>query len=276
MTGLEPKVIPTPQQIISEAESMGYDKFYVLMSGGKDSVSLAHYLDSLGKLGGVLHIQTNIGIKKTTDFVKELCNEKGWELFVREPTPKFTYVSMVLEHGFPSSGVHTIVMRKLKYITMRDFLKERIKLGEKPCFVSGVRRKESVRRMGNYQTHFQQDGKMAFICPFFYKSSSEVWEYCHMNNLRITPVYDYLSFSGECMCGCFAQKEEKKLIEQKFPELVEFIDWLEYGVKKFGTKEAQRFPTWGNTGTMEDIKNQTTIDLNDNLICGTECAMVNL
>jgi len=139
----------TPEAILDDLETIYHrTKFYALTSGGKDSISLCHWLAEKEKLESVVHIQTNIGIQSTTDFVKDLCSEYGWKLHVIEPNPKFTYASHVLQYGFPLAGFHRLIMGKLKYKTMRDFALTINR--DNHCLISGIRKFESVRRMENY------------------------------------------------------------------------------------------------------------------------------
>ena len=267
-----------PADIIAELENLGRKKFYVMCSGGKDSVSLAHYMAEMGKLDGVFHIQTNIGIQKTTDFVKDLCQEQGWKLFVREPSPKFLYASLVLEAGFPSAGAHHIIMRYLKYMPMRKFAFEAERKKDH-VMISGVRKFESQRRMGNYDDPISRDGNLWFGMPFFWKTSEELYRYIHENGLRITPVHETMGFSGECECGSFASFNEKMRIRDVDPKLAAYIEWLEEGVKKFGSKKARRFSNWGNTTSMTDLEKQQFLDQfvgediegAEQIICGSEC-----
>ena len=269
-----------PADIIAEMENLGRKKFYVMCSGGKDSVSLAHYMANIGKLDGVFHIQTNIGIQKTTDFVKDLCQEQGWKLFVREPNPKFIYASWVLEHGFPNQGIHRIIMGRLKYKTMRDFaFKESPERKKDHVMISGVRKFESSRRYRSSEDPIERDGNLWFGKPFFWKTSEELYRYIHENGLKITPVHETMGFSGECECGCFASFNEKLRIREIDTKLASYIEWLEEGVKKFGTKNAQKFGTWGGTTSMSEIEQQKFLDQfadeyvegSEKIVFGSEC-----
>ena len=158
----------TPEAIMDDLVNVhGRKKFYALASGGKDSVSVCHWLAEREQLEAVVHIQTNVGIKATTDFIKDLCQEKGWKLHVIEPQPSMVYSAFVLQYGFPGPSFHRMIMGILKYKTMRDFA---LTIDRKNhCLMSGVRKFESVRRMGNYPEPIQTDGSMWFACPFFYK-----------------------------------------------------------------------------------------------------------
>lgn len=275
--------VETPDGIIDDLEIIhNRTKFYALTSGGKDSVSLCHWLAEKGKLESVVHIQTNIGIKATTDFVKDLCQDQGWKLHVIEPSSKFTYASHVLQYGFPLAGFHRLIMGKLKYKTMRDFA---LTIDRKNhCLISGVRKFESARRMGNYPYHIQSDGALWFGCPFFYKTSKEIYRYIHTHGLKITPVSDIMGTSGECMCGSFASAGEKLKIKQLDPKLADYIEWLEHGIQKFGTIQAKKYPKWGGQSKMSELEQQQQMDLffadnpdlkivNDieGVICGVEC-----
>lgn len=274
----------TPEAIINDLETIHKrTKFYSLFSGGKDSMSTTHWLDSIGKLEAVVHIKTNIGLQMTTDFVEEICEKHGWKLYIIEPNPKFTYASHVLQYGFPLAGFHRLIMGKLKYKTMRDFA---LSIDRKNhCLISGVRKFESTRRMGNYPYPIQEDSVLWFGCPMFYKSSEETYRYVHENGLTISPAYSKgLGTSGECMCGSFATGGEKQMIRRLDPKLADYIDWLEDGIQKFGTKEAKRYPKWGDQSKMSDLENQQQIDsffkdnpdlqqVNDieSMVCGAEC-----
>ncbi len=279
-----PATVETPDGIIDEIENVYHrSKFYSLTSGGKDSVSLTHWLDIIGKLEAVVHIKTNIGLESTTDFVYDLCQEHGWKLYVIEPSPKFTYASHVLQYGFPLAGFHNLIMGKLKYKTMRDFALTINR--EEHCLISGVRKFESVRRMGNYPYPILSDSALWFACPFFYKTSEETYRYIHENGLKIAPAYSLgLGTSGECMCGSFAVKNEKELIRKLDPKLAEYIKWLEDGVEKFGTKQAKKYPLWGGQPKITELEKQQEldgffkdnpdlIDVNDteSIVCGQEC-----
>lgn len=273
----------TPEGIINDVETVhGRDKFYALTSGGKDSISLCHWLAEQGKLQAAVHIQTNVGIQTTTDFVKDLCQDQGWKLHVIEPQPKFIYASHVLQYGFPGPGFHRLIMGRLKFKTMRDFALTIDR--KKHCLVSGVRKFESVRRMGNYPEPIQSDGALWFCCPFFYKKSEELYRYIHENGLKITPVHDQLGFSGECMCGSYSGIGEKARMRELDPKLADYIDWLEEGIQKFGKPEAKKYPTWGGAASISDIdaQKQVTDFFNENpdlkivddiesVVCGTEC-----
>ena len=267
-----------PNQIIDQALSQGITDFYVGYSGGKDSgivldIIAKNYPDNFR---GVVFADTGIGTQATIDFVKSYCNEKKYPLFIisqndmiRKKDTKlgkkggkfnFSYTDIVLEHGFPKQGVHTIVMRKLKYIPLRYFILSRIEKGEKPAVISGIRKFESQRRSKWATESIHKDGKMCFISPILYKRDDWVYRYFLENNIKRSPVYETLHISGDCLCGCFAKKDELKLLEMFHPDVFKKIKDLENEIKIKGTKEAKKYSTWGNGGNTKDIESQTTME----------------
>lgn len=270
--------------IINDLKNIhGRSKFYALTSGGKDSMNVAHRLAVRGELEACVHIKTNIGISKTTEFIQEECDKQGWKLYIIEPQPKFLYTAFVLQYGFPVKNFHNMIMGYLKYQTMRNFaLDSRFKKDH--CLISGVRKFESEQRFGNYPEPIQTDGQMWFGCPLFYMKDDEVYRYVLENGLRITPVHDLLGFSGECMCGSFAVAGQKQMIRDIDPKLADFIEWLEDGVARFGTSQAKRYGKWGGHTKMSELEEQQMItdffqdhpelqavEKMAQTICGVEC-----
>lgn len=272
-----------PDDILSEIEEVhGRSKFYALTSGGKDSIAVLHWLAEKGRLEQAVHIKTGVGFRATTDFITDYCNDMGWPLRIIEPNPKFAYVSFVLEYGFPGPAYHRLIMGKLKYKTMRDFAYSVDKKNH--CLITGIRKWESGRRMGNYPLPIQNHSGLWFGCPFFYKSKNDVMRYAAEYDLRITPVHKYLGFSGECMCGAFQGLPQKELIRKHDPDLAAFIDWLEDAIQRWGTPHAKKYPKWGDAPRISDLEAQTTIgsflEANPDLapvnelesyICGESC-----
>lgn len=249
----------TPEAIIDDLETIHHrTRLFALTSGGKDSMSVCHWLAERGKLEAAVHIKTNVGIRETTDWLKDYCQSAGWKLYVIEPQPKFIYAAFVLQYGFPGPQVHRMIMGVLKYKTMRDFA---LSVDRKNhCLISGVRRFESARRMGNYPYPIQNDGSMWFACPFFYKSTEDVYRYVHENGVKITPVHAKMGMSGECMCGSYATRGEKEKMRELDPKLADYIGWLEDGVRRFGATGAMKHPNWGGSASMNDLDQQKMMD----------------
>ena len=249
----------TPEAILQDTdEEYHRTKFYALCSGGKDSQCMTNWLDSTNKLKAVLHIKTNIGLQMTADFISDYCQSRGFKLYIEEPKPKFVIVSHVLQYGWPSYGHHAMIMGKLKYKTMRDFA---LTIDRKNhCLMSGVRKFESTRRMGNYPEPIVSDSQLWFACPYFYKTDEEIYKEYITSGLPISPAYKLgFNTSGECLCGAYAALHEKQLIHDNEKKLSDFIAWMEDGIDRFGTIEAKRHARWGEQAKMSDLDSQKMV-----------------
>jgi len=270
----------TPNEIMQEALDAGLKDFYVAYSGGKDSGIV---LDLISKeypqyFKGVIFAETGIGTDATTDFIKTYCHDRGYPLFIVKPEDvirkknttrgkvgePFSYKALVLNYGFPKQAFHTVTMRHLKYFPLRKFIYDRLALGEKPCIVGGIRKYESARRKMKWNKYFYNDGKMWFVSPIFFKSNEWVTKYFIVNDIKRSPVYETLHISGDCLCGCFAQKEELGLLKMFHPEVYEKIKTLEKQIQMKGTEESKESPTWGGHG--ESALHESDDDA-ENFVC---------
>jgi len=262
----------TPKEILDQAiNDWNVDSFYVGYSGGKDSGIALDYTAKYfpNHFKGVIFADTGIGTQATIDFVKKYCKERKYSLNIVKPenvirkktSIPFSYKNLVMRYGFPSHSGHTMVMQQLKLFPIRQFIHQRIKAGEKPCIITGIRKKESARRSRNYYTPIDKDGKMVYVKPLFYKTNEWVYRYFVENDVKRSPVYETLHLSGDCLCGCFAKKGEAKLLQIFHPEVYDKILKLENEFKKIKDHPYKAFATWGNSkNSIKDVKSQSTIE----------------
>ncbi len=199
----------------------------------------------------------------------------GWPLFLTWPSENERYYKIVMKTGFPRQGNHRLIMGYIKYHSWYYFLKDKIQKGEKACFISGVRKKESdIRNKRRIYTKKPVDTRSkyeVFVKPFLYKNGKQLWDYYIENGLEKTPAYDWLNKSGECLCGSFTEPWELKMLEKYDPLSFSTIKWLEKEIQLHGTKEAKKFPTWGGRGVKtDDISTQSTFEDYEDY-CGESC-----
>ena len=263
--------------VLAELERHGRDQMYALASGGKDSMYIVDNLAKIGKMQSVLHVKTNIGLAMTTDFLRDECKRQGWPLLMVEPPVAHIYASHTLSYGFPGPALHRQIMAKLKYHAMKNFALSADR--KRTALISGVRKFESARRKVSFPHPITADGNLWFGAPAFWKSDKQVYAYVIKNGLRISPAYEHgFTVSGECMCGAFASRGEKMLIRKADPLLADYIEWLEDGVRRFGSARAKKYPTWGAGATMSDLESQQSLaafgmesEQAEMLSCGSEC-----
>ncbi len=242
---------------------------YVLCSGGKDSICLAHYISTHhpDKFKGLIFIDTGVGIKKTEEWLKKYTKEMGWKLHIVSPDPYDVYFARAKAQGFPGAGAHNITMMYLKYYPLRKFMFSDPQRKYNGVCVSGTRKFESNRR-GINTTAIDADGNLMFVSPFFTKTDEYVYKYLIENGLKRTPVHDILGMSGECMCGCYAGVGEREIIKDLDPSLEQKLSDAERHILEQGTDEAKKCGIWGRAKKYTKTKVDPNVEA---IICGTEC-----
>lgn len=245
--------------LLTKLEGMGRLEHWAAYSGGKDSGALTHWLWTQGKLKGVLSVNTTIGCDDTTQFIRKTCKEFGWDLV--ELTPPKGYDDFVRRFGFPKEGGHNLIMRWLKYKPLQIWARDN--KANKPVIHSGVRSGESDRRFVNV-TSLMQDSSLWMGAPIREWSTAAVFDYVDRFKIGISPVYNYLHISGDCLCGSFGDASEAMLIRMFYPDIANHIKSLEDEIRE-SPKIKPAYKKWGNnssmTGTMEQKQ------LTEQLVC---------
>lgn len=205
---------------------------FAMFSGGYDSLVTTHLTAQHPQFSGVLHINTGIGIEQTREFVRATCHMYGWPL--HEYQCAESYETWVLNGGFPGPAQHTIMYNRLKdraiWAVLRDYKTHR---RDRIAFVTGARRHESTRRMGNAEPH-RRHKTQVWINPIINWSRDDVLDYKDLHQLPTNWVVDVLHMSGECLCGAFADTGELALIETFFPKMGGYLRDLEQRVHAAG------------------------------------------
>lgn len=256
-------------------------------SGGNDSIVSTHFLISnyCQYNPEVVYCDTLIGLDKTREHIKKVCEEYGWLLnsekamcggkpkyswekingknkkveFKEEKLPlgkwidgETPYEEFIYNFGFPGPPQHARMFQRLKerplYIYLNRKRKELKSKKGKIFIISGIRRDESSIRAG-YKRCYQQVNNVIWINPFYYTSKYAFNVYREEYGLKRNPVSDLIGFSGECLCGAYAKPNELLLIEKVEKGTFNNIKILEQKVKNSGHSRC----FWGNK-TGKDIE----------------------
>lgn len=227
----------TPEQIIIRAMEYRPRAIFVGMSGGDDSLVTTHWMMTHVPGCQVFHANTGIGIERTRQFVRDTCKERGWplvEIRAKEDCGQ-DYDKEVIAHGFPGPALHLIMYSKFKERCVRVLVKRhKTHRMDKVAIFTGIRRDESVRRMGYDGQEVEVRGSQIWVNPLYHWSKSRFHDYIKEHKLKRNPVAEILGFSGECLCGAFAHLGEKALVRIVEPETAERLDALEIKVRAAG------------------------------------------
>ena len=214
---------------------------WALVSGGKDSMTLAHVLASQDMLLGCVAFDTGIAAPDWRPFLESACADQGWPLTVLQ-TPH-RYEDLVRKLGFPGSPKsHGMYMNYLKGRCVREFIKSQ----RGTLLASGVRSGESTRRFGSVREWSVIEG-MPIWAPLHDWTTARTWEYMRAHKLARSPAYTTLGISGDCLCGAFASKGEREDFAYCYPKTFERIAALEretgqvWGTRKPGRGKLSKF-----------------------------------
>lgn len=231
----------SPDEIFDELiDDYKVDSLYVLVSGGQDSMSVDNFTRNHKKtkhlVKGSVFTNTGAGSQETRQFVLNHFHNLNTELFLTWPKPNERFLLTALRYGFAFAGNHGLWMGYLKQHSWYYFLKDRIKRGEKPAFISGVRKSESkVRKEKKQYTKKPidtRDSSQHIYCkPFLYKNGTQLQEYKLVNNIKTTPVYRWANKSGECWCGQQTDPWDLKLLQKHDRLQFENIKFVESTMK---------------------------------------------
>lgn len=205
---------------------------FALVSGGKDSIALAHHLQQADMLEGVVSVDTGISIPEWREFMQDTCAAQGWPLeIIRSPVE---YSWLVRRWGFPGPGLHSQTMRWLKERAIDIFRRRH----RGALLASGARQGESKRRRATVG-EWNVFGKMVVWNPLFQLSTEAVWAYMRAHNLPRSPCYATLGISGDCLCGAFARAGERDAFATCYPDVFR---------KHIAPLEKEGHGLWGSGG----------------------------
>jgi 3'-phosphoadenosine 5'-phosphosulfate sulfotransferase (PAPS reductase)/FAD synthetase len=234
------------------------------VSGGRDSIAAAHVASQHPRFAGVLHLNTGIGIEETRQFVRDVCQDRGWRLWEyravdncrADGTPDpMVYERLCIEHGFPGPDQHRKMYSKLKQRPLAMFLRHMKKRrGDRIMIVDGIRSQESVRRMGTAALH-RRDVKTGcyWSSPLYYFDKDQRDDYTAAYDLPVNPVSERLCMSGECKCGAYATIGERDLDRFFYPDFAADLDRIEEAVQA----ARNDYNVWGWAATPDHARRWT-------------------
>lgn len=242
----------TPAEVVTvaEHECAPIVRRYVGLSGGNDSVAVAHWM--MNNVDGceVVHCNTGIGIKRTREFVRDTCATYHWpltEIRAKEDCGQ-DYRALVVEFGFPGPAGHQMMYNHLKDRCIEKLVRDAkahltggAKRKARVMIATGIRKDESQRRMGYGLRVVNRRGAQVWTNPIYWWTASQRDAYRAAHRLPTNPISAALGMSGECLCGAYAHPGEKELVRAVCPETGAELDDIERDVLAAGH-------TWGWEG----------------------------
>ena len=182
---------------------------WALLSGGGDSTVAALVAEEDPGFAGVVYIDTGTALPGVREHIELLANARGWPLVILDSGP--TIEQMSAKFGLAGPGFHKLPYRLLKERRLRDFYRERGRVR----LITGIRRNESVRRMGTTASGKRQP--FLFESPILDYTPRDVDDALADAGLARSAVSALVGRSGECQCGAFAQKHEREFLCDLFP-----------------------------------------------------------
>jgi 3'-phosphoadenosine 5'-phosphosulfate sulfotransferase (PAPS reductase)/FAD synthetase len=233
---------------------------YCMLSGGNDSVTVAHHCRE--HYDALFHIDTATGIEEDENFSvkRHVRSVADWlkKPLVIIPAGR-AYEQMVLGghrftrgeragqiepgNGLPGPGMHGKAYTRLKERQIEELVR-RAKRGQhreaSVLLLSGVRRAESRRR--SKRMPLTEHGSAKYVNPLIDWNALDMRGYRQEHGLPESEVANVLHRSGECQCGAFADAaSERPLLEVFFPRSFARIAALERRAEAQGL----RWCRWG-------------------------------
>lgn len=224
---------------------------FAMFSGGNDSAVLLHWakhhLDR--SLKAAVFIDTGTALPGVRDFAERFCDRYEIPLKVYEAGDAFE--RMVLgegdrqgpraAQGFPGPASHRYAYIRLKERQIERLVREHKQHPrDRIMLLTGVRRAESVRRMGTTEPVTRR-GAQVWVAPLIDWTKADMLAYRHEHELPESDVAAMMHMSGECGCGAFATPGEKAMRCQLYPEWGAWLFDLEQRAEAQGVANCR----WG-------------------------------
>lgn len=242
--------------------------WFLLVSGGKDSVVAAHLAypaleQNYRKRPVVIYLDTGVGLDAQRIYVEQLCDHYGWMLWTLRTYEN--YDDIVQEEGHPGPAGHSRIQNELK-----GRQRDKLSTVSGDChFITGIRREESSARANVPRARYDEGTRAYYYNPLLEWTEEDLEDYIEEYDIPRNPLWDERHFTD---CGCGAMGGPEELIELEangFEEFAQRIREIEESVEKM-----DRTGTWGWGGLdrkgrrAEDAKN----DDSQLSLCAPSCA----
>jgi 3'-phosphoadenosine 5'-phosphosulfate sulfotransferase (PAPS reductase)/FAD synthetase len=219
-----------------------------MLSGGNDSTTAVYAMRR--HLTHLVHADTGVCLAMTRQFSRQVAAGLDLPLLVpKAPRPEDSYEALVLERGFPGPARHEHMMNRLKERAWREARRQLITTGwrQRIIQVAGRRRSESDRRAN--VPEMQRDRSVVWVSPMVLWTKLDLNTFRRMHGVPVNPVYDWLHYSGECLCGSHARAGEREMVFGSFPDDPAVRKLRRLEGRLAGREDIpQRFRTWGCGG----------------------------
>jgi len=231
-----------------------------LVSGGMDSAVAADVSVRWGDADLLVYLDTGTDLSRNRRYVERLAgwmDVQLWTLRTQE-----SYAEIVKEHGFPGPSRHGLMYRKLKE---RPIQRLAARVDELHCW-TGVRRRESDRRMRTVDAEAESDGgRWTWHAPIADWTGADCRQYIRRYEVPCNPLWDDLGRSGDCYCGCFASPDEKiDTLAAGCPGRVAWLDALEQQAAHGDERDC-----WANGGLTRAEVRAERLDDDQMTLCST-------
>jgi 3'-phosphoadenosine 5'-phosphosulfate sulfotransferase (PAPS reductase)/FAD synthetase len=196
------------REILERAARYEFDRVFLAISGGTDSVLSAYLAAELGPEYGiepsaVIHANTGAGVAQTRLVAQVIAARYGIPFLEGNNR---TLGERVFKHGWPA---HTAPGHFFERIERKQDVFDAFVKGfdGKQAWISGARSSESKKRSANVPDSgidvSSRNGKQIWISPLAGFTSEEKVEWFLREPLPVSEAYLFLGFSGECLACAY-------------------------------------------------------------------------
>jgi len=200
----------------------------ISFSGGKDSLVVLHQIIQRNPNIPVVFVDTSITLPETLEYVKELADQWGLNLYIFKPDNDFFYW-LNKKRVWPTKKWRWCY-RKLKLPCFKKAI-ERLGIDG---FYTGLRRAESMWRNKSWgYKDWHKEGRYWIVNPILNWDDRDVEQYIKKHDLPINPCYRLYGYCGCWYCP-FLNEPKVLRVARMHPELIsKLIPYEERSIPAF-------------------------------------------